>query len=343
MSQNSFDEPIVEAEASSLFRSNWFRKTILVVLIVLLILMIGVGMYWSREPALVSLSQMEPGSSKLVTGQHTTGALMFATRTLLDKPGGYLTNDKTPPSVFLDNMPSWEYGALVQIRDLARSLRNDMSRSRSQSVENSYLAKAEPLMHFKNDSWLFPPTESQYRKANEEFQGYFDQLGSTADAGTQFYARADNLREWLTVVEKRLGDLSQRLSASVARSRVNIDLAGESGAEQSTQSPGVVQVKTPWMKIDNVFYESRGATWALIHFFKAIEVDFEGSLKKKSAIPLVQQIIRELEGSQGTVWWPVILNGGGFGLFANHSLVMASYISRANAAVIDLRELLQDG
>ena len=39
----------------------------------------------------------------------------------------------------------------------------------------------------------------------------------------------------------------------------------------------------------------------------------------------------------------MIVNGQGFGLFANHSLVMASYISRANAALIDLRELLSRG
>ena len=39
----------------------------------------------------------------------------------------------------------------------------------------------------------------------------------------------------------------------------------------------------------------------------------------------------------------MILNGAGFGIFANHSLVMANYLSRANAAVIDLRRLLQQG
>jgi hypothetical protein len=39
----------------------------------------------------------------------------------------------------------------------------------------------------------------------------------------------------------------------------------------------------------------------------------------------------------------MIMNGSGFGLFANHSLVMASYISRANAAVIDLGNLLEQG
>ncbi len=40
---------------------------------------------------------------------------------------------------------------------------------------------------------------------------------------------------------------------------------------------------------------------------------------------------------------PVVLNGEGYGIFANHSLVMASYISRANAGVIDLRDLLEQG
>jgi hypothetical protein len=39
----------------------------------------------------------------------------------------------------------------------------------------------------------------------------------------------------------------------------------------------------------------------------------------------------------------MILNGSPFGVLANHSLVMANYLSRANAAVIDLRQLLSQG
>ena len=57
----------------------------------------------------------------------------------------------------------------------------------------------------------------------------------------------------------------------------------------------------------------------------------------------MKQIIRELEMTQQSVKSPMIVNGDGFGLLANHSLVMASYISRANAAIIDLRELLSKG
>jgi len=66
-------------------------------------------------------------------------------------------------------------------------------------------------------------------------------------------------------------------------------------------------------------------------------------LEKKNARISLLQIIRELEATQGFVWSPLILNGSEFGLWANHSLVMSSYITRANAAIIDLRELLNQG
>jgi hypothetical protein len=102
-------------------------------------------------------------------------------------------------------------------------------------------------------------------------------------------------------------------------------------------------VKTPWRELDDVYYEARGAAWALLHILNAVEVDFEDILVKKNAIISLRQIIRELEATQQATVSPVILNGGGFGLFANYSLSMANYIARANTAVIDLRDLLQRG
>ena len=57
----------------------------------------------------------------------------------------------------------------------------------------------------------------------------------------------------------------------------------------------------------------------------------------------VESIIRELEAAQEPLWSPMVLNGSGYGVLANHSLVMANYISRANAAIIDLRNLLSQG
>jgi hypothetical protein len=76
---------------------------------------------------------------------------------------------------------------------------------------------------------------------------------------------------------------------------------------------------------------------------RALEVDCASVLERKNALVSIRQIIRELEATQDMIWSPMILNGEGFGFVANHSLVMASYISRANAAVIELRMLLERG
>ncbi len=317
-------------------------------ILVILVLLILVGIYWSDEPDAfdveeAAVTHAPETSSRLTTGSYTTSTLITLMETLLDKRGGYLSNDIMPPSIWLDNIPNWEFGVLVQCRDMARSMRNDFSRSQSQSVEDEDLIVTEPKFHFDNNSWFLPATESVYQEGIDALYGYLERLQDPSTPNAQFYARADNLREWLGQVEKRLGSLSQRLSASVGQVRLNTDLAGEADAEQSTETSSQVVVKTPWTEIDDVFYEARGASWALIHLLKAVEVDFESILTKKNALISLRQIIRELEATQETVWSPVILNGSGFGLFANHSLVMASYISRANAAVIDLRSLLEQG
>jgi len=278
-----------------------------------------------------------------VTGTTTTSALLEVVNVMLTKRGGYLSNDIMPPWVFLDNVPNWEFGALTQVRDLARTMRNDFSRSQTQSTEDPDLSEADPLFHYANNRWFPPDTEGRYKKAMVSLESYLSRLSDPNQTDAQFYARADNLGEWFGLVEKRLGSLSQRLSASVGQERLNTDLAGDTAASQSTATASEMEVKTPWTQIDDVFYEARGSTWALIHFMKAMEVDFHDVLRKKNALISFRQIIRELESTQEALHAPMVLNGSKFGVFANHSLVMANYISRANAAIMDLRFLLQQG
>ena len=317
-------------------------KSFLALVVVYLLIAGGVGIYWSIEPEPFEVRSTDV-SGKPVVGVATTGALVRVTETLLEKSGGYLSNDRTPPGVWLDNMPNWEFGVLVQARDMARAMRKDFSRSQSQSTEDPDLAKAEPMLHFNNNSWLFPSSEGEYRKALKGLNSYYLRLQDPSQPDAQFYARADNLNNWLADVSTRLGSLSQRLSASVGQKRLNTDLAGEADAGQSTASLNDMEIKTSFFEIDDVFYEARGTAWALIHLLKGIEQDFGPALDKKDARVSLLQIIRELEATQGTIWSPMILNGTEFGFLANHSLVMASYISRANAAIIDLRELLSQG
>ncbi len=324
-------------------------KTILLICTILFILLYVLSVYWSFEPDAFDIHEevTQAATAEGVTpvvGYTTTTALIKVAETLMNKPGGYLSNDAIPPSVFLDNMPAWEFGVLEMVRDLSLVMRKDLSRSQSQSLENIHLKKAQPRFNINNRNWAMPSAESEYSKAIDSLYAYRNALVNIdGKDNAQFYARADNLRSYLEEVQKRLGSYSQRLSASVGHEQVNTDLAGDNVAQQSTMTSLHLQVKTSWWKIDDVFYEARGASWALLHFLKAIEIDFNSVLENKNARISLQQIIRELEASQQTLWSPMVLNGDGFGALANHSLVMANYISRANAALIDLNELLRKG
>lgn len=317
-------------------------KLILISIVVLSLSLYGLAIWWSFEPEVFNVVVAKNGGSPVV-GHVTTNALIDIASTLLNKSGGYLSNDIIPPSVFMDNMPNWEFGVLVQIRDFAKVLRNDISRAQTQSEENKWLAKAEPHFNIDSKAWIFPSAEKEYRKGIKQLILYRNALSDPGDQKTQFFSRADNLRDYFKIVANRLGSLSQRLSASVGQKRINTDLAGEPDAQFSTEMKSEVVVKTPWFQLDDIFFESRGTCWALIHLLKAIEIDFKQVLEKKNAVRSLQQIIRELESTQESMFSPMILNGSGFGIVVNHSLVMSSYVARANAGIIDLRDLLSKG
>ena len=317
-------------------------------IVVYLLVALVLGFYWDYEPRVFSVrdnaeKMAVANKQQPVTGYATTATLITLAETLLEKRGGYVSNDILPPGVWLDNIANWEYGVLVQVRDMARSMRNDISRSQSQSNEDRDLRIAEPQFNFDSESWAIPATEREYRRGIDALQSYLSRLADPSQPDAQFYARADNLRNWLANLETRLGSLSNRLSESVGKQRLDLALAGDEVAKQSTPGLLAEEVKTPWTEIDDIFYEARGASWALIHLLKAVEVDFQDVLRKKNATASLRQIIIELEATQESVWSPVILNGSGFGFLANHSLTMASYISRANAAIHDLRALLAQG
>ncbi len=335
-------------------RANWILRGVLALIAIYAVVILALMWWWDYEPpqfdvVKIAEQRMAERNQHVVTGAVLASTLMRSAETLLDKRGGYLSNDKFPPGLFMDNVPNWEFGVITATRDLSREMRNKFARSQSQSEEDVDLKEAEPLFSSPNDRWLLPSSESQYRKAIGHLDGYLKRLGTGDPNSAQFYARADSLADYLDQVSNRLGSLSQRLSASVGQLRLEGDAPVDPAASttnaalntSTTQAPQVVQ--TPWTQIDDIFYESRGYSWALLEQLKAIQVDFAPILVSKHAMVSLKQVIRELEESQKSLSSPIILNGRPFGFFANHSLVMANYVSRANAAVIDLKSLLDRG
>lgn len=124
--------------------------------VILLILVLG--QYWSMMPDTFDVEHLTKEQAQKinktpVTGFATANTLVVVMETLLDKPGGYLSNDILPPGLILDDMPSFEFGALEMSRDLSLALRKDFSRSQSQSLENPYLKIAQPQFNIDHRSW----------------------------------------------------------------------------------------------------------------------------------------------------------------------------------------------
>jgi len=326
---------------------NWV-KGILIFLVLLVIGIFALGWYWSIEPKIFNVRQEALTRAKktslkdIPVGYVYGNTLAHIAEVLLYKSGGYITNDVAPPGVLVDDITSFEYGALIMLRDATSALRNHLARAQSQSAEDPDLAKAEPYFYYENNSWALPSTEAEYKKGVTSLHFYIQRLiQHDKKTPAHFYARADNLWQYIEIVIKRLGGLSTRLNANTSRyvSMMSINTVDQ---QESTQKESAVG-QTPWLEIDNVFWEARGAAWALLHILKAVKYDFEDILLDKRAMDTVDIMIREMANALENVLSPVILNGDGFGVFANYSLAMANYISRANAAALDLRDVMNRG
>lgn len=329
----------------------FFGMLVSITIIVLLVL----GGWWGAEPTSFDVEEeaanyikANGGMTERPIGFVYTNTLAHMAQVLMDKPGGYISNDITPPGIFLDNIRSWEYGALVMLRDGTTALRNHFARDQSQSMEDKDLALAEPYFYYEPNSWALPSSESEYDKGISALHKYMVRLHNPTgkQRRAQFYSRSDNLWAYLEVVIKRLGGISTRLTASTDR------FAGAAGVlydpsgvvepkftEEKTKGVG----KTPWLEIDDVFYEARGSSWALLHILQAIKVDFGGILLDKRAMNTLDNMINALENALTPILSPMVLNGNGFGITANYSLAMANYLARANASALDLRDLMDKG
>lgn len=309
------------------------------------------GAWWGSEPEQFNIQEEALERAKITKttdiplGYTFTNALAHIAEVLLHKPGGYITNDVAPPGYFLDNISNFEYGALVMLRDATTALRNHFARDQSQSDEDPDLKVAEPYFYYENDSWALPSTEAEYQKGIDALHQYMSRLqkwgGNVKRA--QFYSRADNLWQYTEVVIKRLGNLSTRLSASTTGAAIIPGLAVIEPETGLRNPRATAMAETPWLEIDDVFYEARGASWALLHILKAVKYDFHDILLDKRAMNTVDIMIKSLENAMAPILSPMILNGSGYGLFANYSLTMATYIARANASALDLRDIMNRG
>ncbi|MGB8714466.1 MAG: DUF2333 family protein [Onishia taeanensis] len=306
---------------------GWVWKPLLGLVVVYLVVTLALGAWWSLTPDGFDVQQASaeqrgrlasdaPGAAPLDTSPAGRGAVIIATQMtlldrLLDKQGGYLRNDMLPPGLWLDNMPAWELGVLKQARGEAHTL------VEKSAMQPGALKEAQERLDGDSQDWLYPSTEHRIAKARDAYAVVLEDLNQQRDA---LPAEGDVPAYWLSRVARRLDELTYRLSASVADPEALRELEVD-----VDQLPG----RTPWYRVDDIFFEARGQAWALEHLLAAMVADYGDVMAAADAEPLVESLQAELKQAQRTLWSPVVLNGTGFGIFANHSLMMAAYTQRA--------------
>lgn len=318
---------------------------------VLVLSMFTISALVSVRPNIQSFERVDliqPDKSISVVGYRTIYTMEKLIDILLTKPGGYMANDKLPPFVFLDDITSWEKGVVSVLRENSIAIRRHFTRSvGAQSLEDKDAVGAQVNINIDNESWMFPSVEGwlwsagRYEIARDHYNSLAVRLTDDNPKDGNFYARATSFSDALDAYNRILGSLSQRLSASVGGITLPSTTGDRSASEAKATS--VESYKTPWMELDNVFWEALGAVWALEELFDALEYDFATVLQDKNAVLTVRQIREELKQAQQAVLFPITFNGSGYGVYANHSLILANYISRASATMIDLKKLIERG
>ncbi len=292
---------------------GWIWKPLLVLLVVYLLVCLVLGIWWSQRPEPFDVGQATtqrlgvPADAALPRGTRMTASMLTVLETLLDKPGGWLRNDVLLPGIWLDNMPSWEYGVLSEVRLLGKAL-PAMSSTGTDTLES-----ANKALQSDSEDWLYPAAEKRYSQAQSALASY---LAGIALDNNDFAANGDGLARWLETVSRRFSGLTQQLLASVDDPEALRELGVDDAALPDA---------TPWLHIDNVFFEARGDAWGLLELLKAARLDYADVFGKANVGTTLERLIAELELAQRRVWSPVILNGSGFGIFANHSLVLANH------------------
>lgn len=321
----------------------------------------SISLYWARIPDNFDVTDIARTRAVanghreldelLPRGYRTVSTIIFLVEQLLEKPGGYQSNDWSPMTRVPDNMRSWEYGAIVQLRVMIQGLRFELSRSGPQSAEHPELRDAETRFNFTHDSLILPSSEQQYREGLSFLEQYLDGLNAATTAGDFFSIRQDQVIRWLARQQIQLGDYASRLQNNVGAISFDTGVLTTQDqpvldelavADQKNQLEADKNLNS-FRERDDVFYQVRGGVYVMYHVMLAMRKDCEKLLDDAQALGIMNRIINELENACKPMKSPMVLNGNEFGMVQNHSLVLGAHVAKAHLAIQELQKQLAGG
>ncbi|MBN8413495.1 DUF2333 family protein [Halomonas denitrificans] len=305
-------------------RYGWIWKPLVILLAILVMVAVGLSIWWSVAPSRFDVEtatqQQRISAAPAARGTVSVATLATLIDTLQDKPGGYVRNDLLPPGLWMDNMAAWETGVLTQARIMASSL------SHFDTQSGAAVDELIAALYQDADDWLAPSMEDHLALAGQAAREYLARFDD--GAGASFGEQGVGAASYLESVREALAALRERLSSAVA----DTERLTELGIEVPREA------EVPWYRVDDVFHETRGQTWALYQLLVALERDQADSIAAAGLSDDYARALAELERMQRQFWSPMVLRGSGLGIFANYPLSMAHHLSRLDSVLLSLTE-----
>ncbi|MGD9226374.1 MAG: DUF2333 family protein [Desulfobacterales bacterium] len=300
------------------------KWSVIILLAFILIWPLTVGIYWGvyqgytaidsmRFPWFSSnihttLDQIKPNSAEAKKGIALSAALSNRLEEEMDSALGWSVNDLViSPTRWLDNRANRQRGVIFATRMLINFFSTNLAKYGTVDAENTLLKETrEKYFAFSEDSWWFPSTESQYRKAIALMREYEDKL---AGGEAVYNMRSDDMYNMLTFI---IGNqfLDQPLGLLVQPND-----------------------EVPYTELDDRIYYTQGVVLVLRDFIRTF-VTLYPEVKEKGGEENIRIAFREME--QICTFDPLIVLRG------EHDSVTADHRGKVARYLIHIRERIND-
>lgn len=239
---------------------------------------------------------------------------------------GWTANDPLiAPTALLDNTPNFQLGMMRAIGRFTFELLDQIARTRGSSSTDPDLERANGLLQFPGDIWIFEfekswlptiPSEDQYLAGQRALVAYNQRL---AAGQAVFERRPDVLAATLSRIAADLGSQTAQLDRKV-----------------QTEDAGLLSARA-----DDVFFQNKGTIYAYFMLLDALGQDFEPMIRDGAVAALWQQALESLRHA-ASLNPSVVINGSGDdSIFANHLVLQGFYMKRAILQIEEIVSVLR--
>ena len=227
------------------------------------------------------------------------------------------------PGAMLTRMPAFQRGIMSSLSRFSIEMYDQIGRTRGSSQADPDLQKANGLLNYSPNVWMFdfstswlPTTSSptQYRAGMEALKSYNDRL---AKGSAVFDRRADNLIETLNRIASDLGSSTGSITDFV-ENRSGLSFGGSA----------------------DLFYHTKGRLYGNYMILRALQLDFADVIKEKQLESTWAQMLDSFRDGMVLHNFIIFNAKPDSQFFPNHLAAQGFFVMRARTQLYEITNIL---